>query len=90
MTGSFSQPPKGLTLQRAQPHATENQNTFFSNLPQYTSFAPRVFLEDISGEGGLAQVLALHESLRMKYVILKKRHHGFSRGKFETLFQVPR
>lgn len=53
------------------PCAIENQSTFFSNLPQYTSFTGSVFLEDISGEEGLAQVMALHESLRMKYVILK-------------------
>lgn len=30
-----------------------------------------MFLEDISGEEGFAQVMALHESLRMKYAILK-------------------
>lgn len=47
-----------------------------------------VFLEDISGKRVLLQVIALHESLRIKNVILKATSWVFKR-KIEKLFQVP-
>lgn len=36
-----------------------------------------MFLEDISGENGLTQVMGLQENLRIKYVILKNNIMAF-------------
>jgi len=51
---------------------------------------PSVFLEDISGEKGLAQVMVFAREFKDEVCDLKKnRHHGFSRGKLKRYFKSP-
>lgn len=55
----------------------ENASPFFPNNSTIYSLTPSVFLIEISGDKGLAQVIGLHESLRIKYVILNNNIMAF-------------
>lgn len=79
---------KEVHLAKSPSHVTENRESFLFSPSTIYTLTPRMPLKDISGERGLAPVMALHESLRMKYVILKTISWVF-KGKIEMLFQVP-
>lgn len=85
---SFSQPPQGFTLERAHAMCHGEPKHFLFHT-QYTPFKGSVFLEDISGEEGLAQVMAWHECLRMKYAILKNDIMAFQGENWKRYFKSP-
>lgn len=89
MTGSSSQPPKGLTLQRAQAMCHREPKHFPSESSIIHILSPKCVPWRYFWWGRFSSSNGFAWEFKDEVCNFKKRHHGLSRGKLKRYFKSP-